>query len=381
LPEKFALQIGHQSDPGRQRVRNEDSYLILTPPVLGEDIDAVLVVADGMGGHRAGDIASRALVTWLDEWFTSAAYRQDCAYSPQHPDYYIVVLKEALERANEYLCNLAATHTEWNNLGTTGTAVLIARGHLFWGHVGDSRAYLLRNGHLQQLTQDHTWVAEQMATGQISPREAREHPRRHLLTQSLGTPNPVRVDRGMHDTQPGDVILLCSDGLSSLVSEEEIRGILLSESDPQEACYRLVNLANDRGGPDNTTVIIARLEPHNRGNRAAIGRLIGPVSRPTPPQPSQPVPSRTEQAPQQRISRYLHWLLKSGVTLLLGAGLVGLTALFLSLLLPEPVFVVWTAVGSFIVGALLGWLLSPTSSGTRQRALRQPFHKQSGGSK
>lgn len=358
---KLAVTVGHYSDPGRQRERNEDAYLILTPPFLDEEIDALLVVADGMGGHRAGDVASQALVTWIDEWFTAGTYREACGYSPRHLDYYVVVLKETLEQANEHLCNLAATRADWNNLGTTATAVLLARGHLFWGHVGDSRAYLLRDGSLQQLTQDHTWVAEQLALGQITPEEARTHPRRHVLTQSLGTPNPPRVDRGMRELLPGDVILVCSDGLSSVVTGAEIRDVLMSEPDPQSACHRLVALANERGGPDNITVVIARLNAPGGGNRASVGRVIGPLPPPPSPQP-QPIPLPVKRAYGQRRRRRGGWLLKSGLVLLLGAGLVGLTALLLPLLLAvPPLFAVWIAIGSFAVGALLGWLLASTS--------------------
>ncbi len=360
MPEKPVIQIGHQSDPGCQRDRNEDSYLVLTPPVLEEEISALLVVADGMGGHRAGDVASRALVAWMDRWFTSGAYRENCGYSPQHLDYYVVVLKEALEQANEYLCDLAATHTEWGDLGTTATAVLLARGYLFWGHVGDSRAYLLRDGHLQQLTHDHTWVAENLAAGRLTLEEAREHPRRHVLTQSLGIPGPIRVDRGMREVFPGDVIILCSDGLSNVVSEAEIRDVLMGEPDPQGACHRLVALANERGGPDNITVLVARLNAHSGGKWTRIGRFIGPVSHPAPSQPSQTAPAPMQVASGGHRGYPVGWLLKSGSVLLISAGLIGLAAFVLSLLFPMfPLFPAWIAVGSFVVGALLGWLLSP----------------------
>jgi serine/threonine protein phosphatase PrpC len=256
---QWALEIGYRSDPGRQRGLNEDSYLVLAPPAVAAGIDALLVVADGMGGHQAGEVASGLVVTTLDRWFTSDEYRQHVAYSPQHDDYFVAVLKELLERLNTQVYDLAARQSHLSGMGTTATVALLQGDHLFLGHVGDSRAYLLRQDQFYQMSQDHTWVEEQVQNGHMSPEEAAHHPRRHVLTRALGHRPIVRPDRQQHSLQPGDTLLLCSDGLSGVVPDETLRQVLLNTSGAQVACDQLVSLANQGGGPDNITVVVARL--------------------------------------------------------------------------------------------------------------------------
>ncbi len=358
------LYIGHCGDLGRQRELNEDSYLILTAPAIAPGMDALLAVADGMGGHRAGDVASRTLVEMLDGLFTSSAYQQHVAYSPQHTDYYVVVLKEVLEQANERLYSLSAGRPELSGMGTTVTVALLAGGRLFWGHVGDSRAYLLRNGGLQRLTHDHTWVAEQVGTGQMTIEEAARHPRRNVLTQSLGNSLLVRVERGVQQVQTGDSLLLCSDGLSGVVSDAEMQETLLAEADPQAACDRLVALANQRGGPDNITVLAARLTANGLGSNIVGGRVLGPVQHEAPAQPlADTLKLRRGWRRQWVVSR--RWLARRfGVALVLslGALLSGLGTLLVGLI-PFPAglpVVAFSAVVAFVLGALLGWLLRPT---------------------
>jgi serine/threonine protein phosphatase PrpC len=275
--DRLGLKIGHCSDAGQQRDLNEDSYLVLTDPTDGAEIDGVFVVADGMGGHQAGDVASQALVETMDEIFSSSsAHHQGVAYSQQHPDYYVVLLKELLEQINEQIYDLSISQPGLNGMGTTATVALIKGARLFWGHVGDSRAYLLHDGDLRQLTQDHTWVAEQVAAGQMSMEEAAQHPRRHVLTQSLGNNLVIRVGRGVENIQVGDTLLLCSDGLTSMVRETEIRETLLAQVDPQITCEHLVTLANRRGGPDNITALVVKLTGGDKENNPPL-ELIGPV--------------------------------------------------------------------------------------------------------
>lgn len=367
---RLGLYIGHRGDAGQSREINEDSYLILTPPALAPEIDALLVVADGMGGHWAGDVASHTLATSLEALFTSADYQQHVAYGSQHADYYVVVLKEVLERVNEQLYSLAASRPELAGMGTTATVVLLAGGYLFWGHAGDSRAYLMRNGALQRLTRDHTWVAEQVEAGRMLPEEAANHPRRNVLTQSLGNSLLVRVERGMQPVQPGDMIFLCSDGLSGVVSEAEIQQMLLADQDVQAVCERLVTLANQRGGPDNITVLLARLTANGPGSNVAGGHVRGPVQPSPPARPLADTLKAKRRKSRQDMS--LRWLVRwIGVTLvlLLGALFSGMGALLVALLtswIPffPPTFV---AVITFVVGALLGWLLRPCRSGNSQR--------------
>lgn len=368
MTKKPGLRIGHRSDPGRQRELNEDSYLILTAPAVASGIEALLAVADGMGGHRAGDVASRTLVETLDSLFSSSAYQQYVAYNPQHPDYYVVVLKEVLEQINERLCNLSAGHSELSDMGTTATVVVLAGGRLFWGHVGDSRAYLLRDGNLQRLTRDHTWVAQQVEAGRMTIGEAAHHPRRNVLTQSLGNSLLVRVERGVQAVQPGDVLLLCSDGLSSVVTDVEIQEALLAAADPQAACDRLVALANQRGGPDNVTVLAAQLVCKSPGSNIAGGRVLGPVERRPALRPLADT-LRLKRARRRRAGTGGRLARRFGIALvlLLGALLSGLGALFaglISLLTGSPVpMVAIFAVVTFAFGALLGRLMRPAQRG------------------
>ncbi|MBN1956420.1 MAG: Stp1/IreP family PP2C-type Ser/Thr phosphatase [Anaerolineae bacterium] len=274
-------RIGHYSHPGRQRELNEDSYLILIAPEVAPGIDFLFAIADGMGGHRAGDVASRTLVEIFEQQFTSLAYQEQVACNQQRTDYYVVALDRLLQYANEKLFNLAASRPELSGMGTTATVVLLAHAHLFWGHVGDSRFYLLREGKLQQLTCDHNWVAEQVEAGLITLEEAAYHPQQNVLTRSLGNLATLEADCGMLPAQPDDVVLLCSDGLNKVVNDTEIRDFLTVESNLQHACECLVTLANQRGGPDNVTVLGARLAAGDPEVDYARRRILGPLTRQT----------------------------------------------------------------------------------------------------
>jgi protein phosphatase len=260
------------------RERNEDSYLALAAPALTPEIDALLVVADGMGGHQGGEVASTYLVEQLDRLFSSSAYRRLVHYNPEHADYYAAVLKEVLEQINEELYTLGSNQKELRGMGTTATVALVTEQRLFIGHVGDSRAYLMRDGVLRLLTQDHSWVAEQALAGKMSPAEAAVHPRKNVLTRSMGNSLVVRVDRALHQLRPGDQLLLCSDGLTNYASDAELRQAVTKHAEPQAACDWLVSLANQRGGGDNITAIVARFSGDSKENSllAQGGRAKGP---------------------------------------------------------------------------------------------------------
>jgi protein phosphatase len=321
-----------------------------------------------MGGHQAGDVASRTLVGTMDGMFQSTAYQEYVAYSPQHPDYYIVVVKEVLEQANERLRDLSAGHTELNDMGTTATVALIAGGRLFWGHIGDSRAYLLRDRDLKQLTRDHTWVAEQVEAGRMSLEDASNHPQRNVLTQSMGSSLTIRVERGMQALEPGDMLLLCSDGLNSVVRDSEIQQVLLAAANPQAACDQLVAMANKRGGPDNITVVVAQWMGENLGSNIVGGRVLGPANRRSVPQPVADTPT-LKQARRRRARTVGRWGRLFGIllVLILGALLSGIGALSaehissLGTVDPVPMTMVF-AVGAFALGALLGWLMRGNSA-------------------
>jgi serine/threonine protein phosphatase PrpC len=232
----LALRYGARSDVGLLRDGNEDA--MYAGPRL-------LAVADGMGGHAAGEVASRIAIE------TVAGLDLD----PPGSDL-ITALKDAVDSANGYLRDMVAADNALEGMGTTLTALLSAGQRLGLVHVGDSRAYLLRAGTLQQITHDHTLVQNLVDEGRISPEEASTHPQRSWITRALDGRGEVELDLSVREARAGDRYLLCTDGLSGVVSEETMREAL-SLPDPQEACDRLVDLALRAGGPDNITCIVA----------------------------------------------------------------------------------------------------------------------------
>jgi protein phosphatase len=215
------------------RDNNEDSVY---PTSSGESADSVLViVADGMGGHVAGEVASRIAI--------NAA-----ASTPLDPT-------DRVAAGNRAIREEVAREPSLEGMGTTMTLLEIEAGVATIGHVGDSRAYLLRDGELRQLTEDHTVAAEYVAMGQMSSKEAAAHPQRHMLTRTLGLARFVNIDELKLDLTPGDRVLVCSDGLTEMVAEEVIADALAGGT-PDEVVWKLVELANDAGGVDNITVVV-----------------------------------------------------------------------------------------------------------------------------
>jgi PPM family protein phosphatase len=227
------VRTGARSDIGRLRQRNEDAYLLKEP---------LFVVADGMGGHRGGDVASALAL----ETIGSAA-------SPEATPRALV---DEIKRANRAVLERGESDRDLRGMGTTLTAVLTedAKAHVV--HVGDSRAYLLRDGTLQQLTEDHTLVQRMVREGRLTEDEAAQHPQRSILTRALGVDEDIPVDELSLDIHPGDRLLLCTDGLTNMVERDRIQEILESEDDPQAACDKLIDAANRAGGDDNITVVL-----------------------------------------------------------------------------------------------------------------------------
>ncbi len=239
-----AARSAYLSDVGRTRSENQDA--------CQEFCDAagarLLVVADGMGGHQGGATASRMAIEATGEVFSRAG-------APRGSE----LLREAVQSANERVYETASRHAELRGMGTTLVAFLFeADGSNWVAHVGDSRAYRLRDGRLEAMTADHSAVAELQRRGLISSEEAAVHPRRNELLRSVGVEPNVEVDVAPFEARPGDRFLLCSDGLSGVLSEEEIRQVLATES-PERAVRRLIDTANDCGGPDNVTVMITEI--------------------------------------------------------------------------------------------------------------------------
>jgi len=232
-------RVAGATDTGRRRVRNEDAY-VCAPPLFA--------VADGMGGARAGEIAARLAAAALEE-VDAGALGQDG-------------MEALIAEANRRIWERAVSDPTTAGMGTTVTAALVdaARGHVTVGHVGDSRAYLVRGDSLEQLTTDHSLVAELVQSGVLTPEEAERHPQRSAITRALGTEPTVEVESFTVEAIPGDLFLLCSDGLSVMLADGEIlEAIDRSERDPAAAADALVAAANARGGEDNVTVVLFEL--------------------------------------------------------------------------------------------------------------------------
>jgi len=229
------LASGARTDVGRVRTGNEDSYFVDSP---------LFVIADGMGGHAAGDVASATAVEVIQS-------KRD-AISAADPE----SLSEAIREANRAIWKRSADDTNLSGMGTTCTMILVDGATARIAHVGDSRAYLVHEGEMRQVTDDHTLVGRLVREGKLEPEEAARHPQRSMITRALGVDEDVEVDLLSLPVTEGDRLIICSDGLSGMVSEEEMTEILRDESDPQTAADRLVDRANDAGGEDNITVIV-----------------------------------------------------------------------------------------------------------------------------
>jgi PPM family protein phosphatase len=226
-------KVGHDTNRGRKRRHNEDSYVV-EPPLFA--------VADGMGGAQAGEVASRLAAAVLQEESRGGAGEE-----------HVVGL---IQEANRRVYERGREDASASGLGTTITVALVEDGNVLIGHVGDSRAYRIREGSIEQLTNDHSLVAELVRSGRISPEEAESHPQRSVITRALGTDPDVDIDRLTVEARSGDVFLLCSDGLTSMVDDESILGIVeRNREDLDRAVKSLIKEANRGGGEDNITVV------------------------------------------------------------------------------------------------------------------------------
>jgi protein phosphatase len=245
------IEYASLTDTGQVRQNNEDSYGEFVPEDAAafESKGALFVVADGMGGHRGGEIASELAVRVIGD-----AYDENGSSDP------VEVLVSAFGRANEQILAQSVSDSTLFGMGTTCTAMIVRRGRAYFAHIGDSRAYLLRDGEIVQLTQDHSLVGDMVRSGILSDEDARNHPKRNVITRSLGIQEstPIDTPHSPLELSVGDAILLCSDGLTSYVSDDELRDVLASQ-DPGSACSALVEMANGRGGRDNITVQIVRI--------------------------------------------------------------------------------------------------------------------------
>jgi PPM family protein phosphatase len=227
------LVAGQRTDVGRVREGNEDGYFV-------DDDMGLFAVADGMGGHRAGEVASATALEALV-----------AAVKSGRP------IADAIALANDAVLERSAGDERLRGMGTTMTAGTLAAGdRLLVGHVGDSRAYLVRDGELRQITEDHSLVEEMVRGGELTPEQAEDHPQRSIITRALGIEPEVEVDVYPVELRAGDRLLLCSDGLTTMVRTDDITAILRGEPDPQRAANLLVDAANEAGGEDNVTVVV-----------------------------------------------------------------------------------------------------------------------------
>ncbi len=238
------LRAAARTDVGMRRPGNEDCLAIASE--LG-----LYLVADGMGGHSGGRLASQlaaqAAVTALRALEAATATLTE-------------KLRYAVAAANREIFATAQQETELAGMGTTLVALLAGGERIALAHVGDSRGYLVRSGRIRQLTDDHSLVAELVRRREISPRAAREHPHRHVLTRALGVRRHVEADLAELTPALGDVFVLCSDGLTTHVGDDEITKVVCDGTDLEAVCDRLIDLANSRGGEDNITVVLVRCE-------------------------------------------------------------------------------------------------------------------------
>jgi len=316
------VEVFGKTDLGRTRDHNEDRFLVadltrkaasLLPDVRQHDIGprgTLFVVADGMGGAAAGELAS--------EMATDTIYAHLMkTWNAEHevtPQRFAYRLKEAVEVANASIHAHAKAHPEVRGMGTTTTAAGVLNDHLYLTQVGDSRAYLIRGGEAHQITKDQSLMQRLVEAGELTEEEAAQSERRNIILQALGPDPKVKVDLTHQEVRRGDVLVLCSDGLSGQVKKEEIAQVVTTTPELSAACDKLIALANERGGPDNITVVIARfdrdgLRSSDGGQQADVGYLFyAPTATETSTEPvpvykgsRPPVPNREKHNPGTRI--------------------------------------------------------------------------------
>ena len=258
------VAVGAASDIGQVREGNEDSYLVIAP---------LYAVADGMGGHRGGEVASNLALETVQTLFEQGSG----------------TLAQQVEQANRAVFDRSQKDRSVSGMGTTLTAALIDGGRVHLAHVGDSRAYLFRAGELSLLTEDHTLVHKMVVEGEITEEEAETHPHRSILTRALGVDAAVQVDESDVEVAGGDRILLCSDGLTGMVSDEQIREILGRNPDPQPAVDELVKEANRAGGIDNITAVILDFVDDGSGEESTVAAEVHHA-----PTLERPIPRRSD---------------------------------------------------------------------------------------
>ncbi len=306
-----AIEFSGLTDPGRVRTLNEDAFHV----GQGQGRQIIAIVADGMGGHKSGEVASQKAVD---------ALKRELERSRSQPP---VTIARAMQMSNLAIFDHSVENPEHKGMGTTATVMVLDDQVGLVGQVGDSRAYLLRGDELRQLTLDHSWVADRVRQGILSEEEARQHRWRNIITNTLGSSPEVKLDLLHFEVREGDTILLCSDGVSMLLSPDHMKRILRSSA-PEEACRKLIEESNTRGSPDNVTAVVLKVNsveqrskkyrlPEGRAFEPAsvnLGETMGGVRQVEESYPVQDIMSKLK---RQRWYPYRFWLLGSVYLLLL----------------------------------------------------------------
>ena len=246
------MLVEGKTDVGQERQKNEDCYLIIN----NDERIRLFAVADGMGGHKGGEVASSLAMEIVKDYFYNH-WEQLLEVSSESIKKFIT---EMFRKANKKVWESSFYNKNLNGMGTTLTVALLIANHLIIGHIGDSRAYLVSEAGLWQLTEDHSYVQKLVNENQLEAGEESNHPQRNILTRALGTDRVVDVDIHYYSVKENDYILLCTDGLTRIVSDMEIKDLILTKKSPSESVEELIKMANARGGPDNITALLVRLE-------------------------------------------------------------------------------------------------------------------------
>jgi PPM family protein phosphatase len=245
VAQPFRIEVAGETNVGRKRNHNEDNFAIM--PDYG-----LFIVADGMGGHAAGEVASEMAVRITSSEIGSLRGLSDAEASDR--------VRSAIRAANDAIFERTLSEHDKRGMGTTATVLVLMKGRYLIGQVGDSRAYLLRNKELLQLTKDHSYVQEQVDAGLLTPEQARVHPYSNVITRCVGASMDVVPDIYFGTLEQGDVLLLASDGLTGMLEDEQLTRILSADGGPQHWVDRMVTEANRRGGLDNITAIVIRID-------------------------------------------------------------------------------------------------------------------------
>lgn len=253
-----------RTDPGLARENNEDSVTVDEPTRLG-------ILADGMGGYNAGEVASGMATTFikseLGRWLAQAGRHANAREVRR-------AMEICVDNANRSIFNAANSNPQYSGMGTTLVVGVFQDGRLMLGHIGDSRCYRLRAAQLEQITKDHSLLQEQMDAGLITPEQAATSTNKNLVTRALGVEDAVLLEVNEHKVEPGDLFLMCSDGLSDMLDDEAIAQILSSEGSLEQKSVQLVDAANANGGRDNISVLLAQANSGSR-RRGLISRWLG----------------------------------------------------------------------------------------------------------